>query len=169
MRGPLQTIFRTSVVVLLIHVFVSSSCSPKHACADNHIHPAFIGFLPSDIDTFILRRYKTGENFQHLVDTTLVIDKFASIYTIINDTTVVYINASDPDHWIRPGFDWQLYIPAKNKTVNIANIRSTQVEDRGRACYNPINSFSIDGLVVIPVLVQTDRFYTSGYRVYVRN
>jgi len=125
--------------------------------------------MRSDVHTFIFRAYKPNDRFRHLVDTTLLTNRAASIYTAINDTTIVYVNDSNPDHWIRPGFDWQLYIPAKNKTVQILNITSTQVENKGRICYNPINSFSIDGQIIIPVLVQTDKFYTSGYRVYIRN
>ncbi len=136
---------------------------------DAYVHPAFIGFMPSDIDTFILRAYKPNDNFQHLVDTILVIDKYASIYTTGNDTTVVYVNSRNPADWIRPGFDWQLYIPAKNKTIQISSITTTQVENRGRVCYNPINSFSIDGQAIVPKLMHTDQFYTSGYRVHIRN
>jgi len=136
---------------------------------DNHINPAFIGFLRSDIDSFILRAYKPNDNFQHLVDTILVIDKFASVYTTINDTTVVYINDSDPNHWIKPGFDWRLYIPAKNRTVEISKINSTQVDGKGRVCYNPINSFEADGQIITPEFIQTNQFFTSGYRVYIHN
>jgi hypothetical protein len=162
--------FRLTALILLVLILAFSfSCNPKHACVDNYINPAFIGFLPSDIDTFVLKKYKQNDNFQHLLDTILVIDKYASIYTVSNDTTVVYVNSSDPTHWIRPAFDWQVYLPAKNKTVQISSITSTQVEDKGRTCYNPINSFNVDGQVIFPVLVQTDKFYTRGYRVYIKN
>ena len=157
---------RLNILIYLL-AFVSS-CTP-HSCVDNHINPAFIGFLRSDIDSFILRAYKPNDNFQHLVDTILVIDKFASIYTTTNDTTVVYINDSNPNHWIKPGFDWRLYIPAKNKTVQIFKINSTQVDGKGRVCYNPINSFEADGQIITPEIKLTNQFYTSGFRVYIHN
>ena len=110
-----------------------------------------------------------NDNFQHLLDTTSVINQYASVYTVSHDTTIVYVNSSDPTDWIRPGFDWQLYIPAKNRTVQVSSILSTQVEGKGRVCLNPINSFLLDGQLSSPELVQTGELYTSGYRVYIRN
>jgi len=156
---------RLNILIYLL-AFVSS-CTPTRSCVDNNINPAFIGFLPSDIDSFILRAYKPNDSFQHLVDTILVTDKFASIYTTTNDTTVVYINDSNPNHWIKPGFDWRLYIPAKNRTVQISKINSTQVDGKDRECYNPINSFEADGQIITPKLIQTNQFFTSGYMVYI--
>ena len=158
---------RLNILIYLLAFL--SSCTPDHPCADNNINPAFIGFLPSDIDSFVLRAYKANDNFQHLVHTSLVTNKFASIYTTTNDTTVVYINDSNPNHWLKPGFDWQLYIPAKNKTVQISKINSTQVDGKGRGCYNSINSFEADGQLITPKLIQTNQFFTSGYMVYIRD
>ncbi|MFL5740610.1 MAG: hypothetical protein ACJ75B_10365 [Flavisolibacter sp.] len=170
MRQLIYRMFRPTTLMLPALILTSVfSCHLKHDCVDNYINPAFIGFLPSDIDSFVLRKYKPNDNFQHLLDTILVIDKYASIYTASNDTTVVYVNSSDPSHLITPGFDWQVYIPAKNKTVQISSITSTETEGPGRTCYNPINSFNMDGQIIFPVPVETDKFYTSGYRVYIRN
>lgn len=160
---------QVSILMFLFCSLTFISCFQKHSCVNSYIHPAFIGFSSSDIDTIILRAYKPNENFQHRVDTILVTNKGASIYTNDNDTTIIYQNDSDPNHWIRQGLDWELYIPAKNKTIRITNINGTQVEGKGRVCYNPINSFTVNGQKIIPIPVQTDEFYTSGYRVYIHN
>ena len=62
------------------------------------------------------------------------------IYTIVKDTTFVYVNDSDPKRNISSGFDWQIYIPAKNRAISISNIVSENNEG-GKRCTNPVKSF----------------------------
>jgi len=140
------------------------ACHQRQPCLNNHINPAFKGFAPADIDTFVLRAYTPNNNYLHLIDTILVINLYATIYTTTNDTTVVYLNDSNRNRWIGAGFDWQIYIPARNRTITISNIKSTQTEGRGKVCWNPINSFEQDGQLILPQLIETGQFYTSGYR-----
>jgi phenylpyruvate tautomerase PptA (4-oxalocrotonate tautomerase family) len=154
-------------IIFLVSIVFFPGCNQHHPCVKNHINPAFIGFSTADIDTLVLRAYQPNDNYQHLVDTILVINLNATIYTTKNDTTVVYVNDSNPDHWVSPGFDWQIYIPAKNRTISISNIVSTQTEGPGRACWNPINSFAQDGQLIVPQHIQTGQFYTSGYMAYI--
>ena len=140
----------------------------EHPCRKNVIHPAFIHFQIEDIDTIILRAYRPNNNYLQLVDTFLVHNLHASIYTTVNDTTIVYVNNSDPDHWVSAGFDWQIYIPTKNRTISVAGIESEQVEGNKR-CINPVTAFVQDGQRVVPENVNTGQWQTSGYRAYIRN
>ncbi|MGZ3778356.1 MAG: hypothetical protein ACXVIY_06975 [Mucilaginibacter sp.] len=133
------------------------------------MNPAFIGFAPADIDTIVLRAYTRGDNFQHLVDTVVIVNQNAIIYTTSHDTTIVDANSSNPNHFVNPNFDWKIYIPAKNKTISISNIMSDATKGPGRTCLNPILSFVQDGETVVPHLVETGKFYTSGYMVYIHN
>jgi hypothetical protein len=154
------TIFLLSFIFLL-------SC--KRECVKNSVSPVFIGFSPADIDTFVLRAYKSNDNYQHLVDTVLVRLGGRGIYTTSGDTTTVFVNDSDPNHSISPGFDWEVYIPAKNRTISISDIKETQIKNYGRVCWNPINSFIQDGRIVVPQLVETGQDFTSGYMTYIHN
>jgi hypothetical protein len=140
----------------------------ERPCRKNHIDSAFIGFSIADIDTIILRAYQPNGNFNRLVDTVFVHNLYATIYTTTNDTTIVYVNDSNLDNWVSSGFDWQIYIPAKNKAVSISNIETVQTEG-GRYCLNPIASFVQDGLRIVPENVNTGRWQNSGYRAYIRN
>lgn len=155
------------IILLLILSACLMGC-PEHTCQPNYINPAFIGFAPADIDTVILRSYKRGDTFQHLVDTIVITNQYSKIYTMSHDTTFVDINSSDPSHFINPDFDWQIYIPAKRRTVSISNIMTDATQGR-RGCSNPIISFLQDGQMVMPHWVRTNKFYTSGYWAYIHN
>lgn len=154
---------------LVISSVILLSC--ESPCTNSHISPAFVGFQKTDIDTFVIRAFKANDNYLHLIDTIVVVNVIglASIYTEINDTTIVYVNDSDPNKWIISGQDWQIYIPAKNRTISISNIIDLQTDGSSRGCWNPIISFMLDSQKIIPTLFSTDDFFTSGYRVYIYN
>jgi len=156
------------VYSLLIFILLLEGCSNK-PCLNNTITPVFIGFSQADIDTIVLRAFKPNDNYLHLIDTVVIVNKGASIYTIKNDTTIVFVNSSNPNDWINPDFNWQVYLPAKNKTTSISNIRATQTEGSGRSCLNPINSFEQDGQSITAFLTQSGYDYTSGYMAFIHN
>ena len=155
-------------VQLLLIVVLMIGC--KNPCRNNNVNPAFVGFSQNDIDTIILKSFKPNDNFRQPVDTILIANFIggASIYTTINDTTFVYINNSNPNHNISSGLDWQIYIPAQNKTISISNILSESNEG-GKGCLNPIKSFIQNGLFIVPQIYNTKQFYTSGYHAYIYN
>lgn len=82
----------------------------------------------SDIDTFVVRAYKPNDNFQHLIDTIFVVNPGLAIYTTSNDTTIIDVGGTapgdgDPRYRIVSGYDWQIYIPALNRTVTITSLK----------------------------------------------
>ena len=158
---------KKTIIPLLI-LSVSLMGCPEHTCVNNSINTAFIGFSAADIDTIVLRAYQVNTNFQRLERTVVVINRNPTIYTTLHDTTIVYVNSNDRGDSINPGFDWQIYIPAKQKTVSISNIMTDATQGR-RGCSNPIMSFVQDGKTIIPHRVDNRLFYTSGYRAYVTN
>ncbi len=131
---------------LLITFF--TSCTKEYDCTDTQIQPSFINYLPSDIDTFVLRKFKASDNYQTLIDTFVVKHGYDSYYQTFNDTTTVLV--TDGKNGIKTGFDWQLFIPAKNKTVLISDIQSEKKTgkrgygifsmDPAPPCTNPIYS-----------------------------
>ncbi|MHA4809493.1 hypothetical protein ACX0G9_15375 [Flavitalea flava] len=160
---------------ILLGVLFSAmaSCIPDKFCQPYLIDPVLIGFSTSEADTLILRRYKENDNFQHLIDTLTIVNSAtnnglgAGIYTTLHDTTIIDINISSPYSSIVSGYDWQLYIPEKNKTISFSNIVTAQ-SGGGKGCSQPIVSFEQDGqLIDAPVFFSTNEFYTSGYRAYI--
>jgi hypothetical protein len=141
-----------------------------YSCEPNLINPTFIGFSATDIDTVILRAYEPNDNYQHLVDTFRVF-KNKAVYTTMHDTTIVYLNVvydGIANQIIKAGFDWQIYIPAKKRTVSISNIMTDATVGQHH-CFNDITSFVQDGQTITPHLFNTGEFYTSGFRAYITN
>lgn len=103
---------------LLALIFNGCLCTKEFDCSDVPIQPAFIDFQLAEIDTLIIRKFKPNDNFQILVDTAIV--TYNDLYRTSNDTTkIIHYQL---DEGIKAGFDWQLFIPALNKTVFVSNI-----------------------------------------------
>jgi len=145
----------------------------KQSCINSSVKPVFVGFAPSDIDTLVIRAYKANDNFVHLIDTMLIVSAGPALYDTSGDTTVVDVGGTsdgsgDPRYNIVAGYDWQIYIPALNRTITLSQIISPQTEHAGRICWNPIKSFVLDGQFIVPELAETNKWYTSGYRAYIQ-
>jgi hypothetical protein len=134
-----------AVIILLI------SCSSEINCEDTSITPVFIKFLPADIDTLVIRKYDLNTHFQHPIDSSLVIAGYSGYYITNNDSTTVQLFSEKLK--IENGFDWQIYIPAKNKTINISEINAPKTTAKcntgffskvGCVCINPIISCKKD-------------------------
>lgn len=163
------------LILLVVLILAMASCIPNTACRPNLINPVLIGFSTTETDTLILRRYKANDNYQTLIDTLKIVNAAANnglgagIYTTSNDTTLIDINVGPPFSPIAYGYDWKLYIPAKDRIISISNIVNSQKET-GNGCSVPIASFVQDGqLIDAPVFFSTDKFYTSGYRAYIHS
>src|SRR5258705_11832031 len=146
------------------------SCSREYDCADLQIPLAFINFSPSDIDTFALRKYKPNDNYQNLIDTFKVIYGHSGQYYTANDTTTVFV--SDEKNGIKAGFDWLIFIPAKNKTIFISDIMSEKktgicgsgifsMDKFGCACRNKIFSAKKDNQVINFSTSDTEKNFIS--------
>lgn len=106
---------RIAIVILFLSLLIASCKEDEFDCSDPQIQPAFIKFSSSEIDSFVLRKFKAGDNYQTLLDTFTVVDGYSGQYHTSHDTTSVFV--SDGRNGIEAGFDWQLFIPAKNKLV----------------------------------------------------
>lgn len=160
------------VSFFLLLLFISS-CTREFDCNDPQLVPTFIGFTPSDIDTLIVRKYRANDNFQTLVDSFRIVYGYNGLYQSFNDTTSVYVN--DGKNGIKAGFDWILFIPAKNRIVMIADIVSEKktgscgtgifsLDKFGCTCMNDVFSAKQDNL---PIQFSNTR--SPGYSVFIRN
>ena len=161
----------TKVITIILLSFTLFPGCGRHPCASDYITPVFVGFSVSDIDTLVVRKYKQNDNFLHLVDTVVI---SASLYGYIasNDTTVVDVNTISGYTYITADFDWQIYIPAKNRTISVSNIVSMIKESSCYrcTCINPITSFVQDGQLTLSTIDSAKIFgLPIGYITYIHN
>ena len=107
---------------LFAAVLMIAACSKEYDCAEAQIQPAFVGFAPADLDSLLLRKFTRGGNLQNLVEEFVVTGNNRTQYIITNDTTTVFI--TDGIHGMKAGYDWQVFIPARNRTVRITDVNS---------------------------------------------
>ncbi len=133
--------------ILAIVVLAVISCGKEINCEDKSITPVFLKFLPSDIDTIVIRKYAINSNFINPADSITVEFGHSGYYITNNDTTVVQLFSERLK--IESGFDWQIYIPAKNKIINISEINAPKTTAKcnsgffskvGCGCLNPVIS-----------------------------
>jgi hypothetical protein len=134
-----------------------SRCSHEFTCDDREINTTLIGFTMTDVETLIFRRFKADDNFQTLVDSFTLIRNFRGYFTSSNDT--ILVASYDQQYRIIAGFDWQIHLPAKNKTISLSQIATEKRTSRcntglfnmgkvGCNCVNRIFSAKQDGVTV---------------------
>lgn len=160
------------VIPILLLNIIFASCTEEYECADLQIQPAFINYLPADIDTFILLKFKASDNYQNLIDTFVVRHGYNGLYKTSSDTTSVLI--SDEKNGIKAGFDWKLFIPAKNKTILVSDINSEKKSGkRGHGIFSmdPVSGCT-NTIFSAKVNNQSVTFSnpgTAGYQIFIRN
>ena len=166
--------FRYFIPGFLFLTIVLFSCTKEYDCTDLPIQPVFIGFSQSDIDSFVLRKFKSNDNYQNLIDTFIIKYGDYSAYKTSNDTTTVFIGdaGNDGKVGIKFGYDWQIFIPSKNKTVFISDIISEKKTgkrssgifnlDKVSNCTNRIFSVKMNNQII-------NFSDSSGYYLFIRN
>lgn len=166
-------ITKPSILIITLASLLFASCKGEYEinCGDPPIATTFINFNRTDIDTFIIRKFKAGDNYQTLLDTFKVTEGYPAFYNTLNDTTRVSIG--DGTHGIRLGFDWQIFIPATNKTVLVSDFVSEKRTGKCRpgigifgkrdcSCYNRVYSAKMNNQLI-------NFLDTNFYQVYIRN
>jgi hypothetical protein len=155
-------------------MIILSACTKEYNCSDLPIQPAFIGFAPSDIDTFILRKFKANNNYQNLIDTFIIKSGDYSQYRTSNDTTTVFISdaSNSGELGIKVGYDWQIFIPSINKTVFVSAIQSEKKTgkvssgifnlDKTGVCTNSIFSAKMNNQII-------NFSDSAGYYLFIHN
>ncbi|HWI91327.1 MAG TPA: hypothetical protein VNT20_08625 [Flavisolibacter sp.] len=164
-------ITKPSLLIITLVTLLFASCVNEYEvnCGDPPIATTFINVNRTDIDTFIIRKFKAADNYQTLLDTFKVTEGWPVYYNTSNDTTS--ISVGDGIHGIRLGFDWQIFIPATNKTVLVSDFVSEKRTGKcrhgifgkpGCGCYNRVYSAKMNNQVInFPD--------TNFYTIYIRN
>jgi hypothetical protein len=144
-----QFLFFISLAALLL-----TSCGKDHECdcLDVPIQTSFIGYPMSDIDTFVIRKFKAADNYQTLLDSIKVGYGGVGAYNNLHDTTNVTLYHGNV---ITAGYDWQIFIPAVNKTILLTDIEAEKntgtyrtgifsMDKKGCNCWNRVFSAKIN-------------------------
>jgi hypothetical protein len=152
----MRRIMRKHLLVTAIIAAFLTGCISK-PCTPGHLAAGFIGFSPTELDTVIYRSYEANGAFNKLIDTELVTRKTWD-YQSSGDTTVLetsWITRETSNEPLRPGYDWQVYIPAAKKTVSISKIMFEQTEKTAIflndiwGCIAPLTSYNQDGQLMM--------------------
>ena len=141
--------------MFLLLGIVFLSCQYEYNCGDLAIYPTFLGFDSSDIDTIIIRKFEPNTNYQNLIDT-FIATSANSLYSGVSDSTTVFIDYNRQEKDIKVNYDWQIFVPAKQRVISISDIKSektTGERDRfgepiGNSCYNRIFSMNVNGQLI---------------------
>jgi len=142
----------TISLITLFSISFFCACTSEVDCTDPRLEPTFVGYTMTELDTLIYTKFKAGSNFTVPLDTFLV-DKSRAHYTVKHDTINIFETVVESR--ILPGSDWQIFVPAANRTVLIADIASSHEKGKvshgifsmdhfGPPCMNTIYSAKLD-------------------------
>jgi hypothetical protein len=142
-----------NIIVFIIISITTWGCTKDVPCSDRDIRIIFTGFTLPEIDTFVLRKFKPGDNYQHLIDTVNIFYD-STVYSTSNDTTIINLNY--PMQGIMARNDWQIYIPGAGKTVSLSGFVTEQksgpcgaITPTARCgCINKIYSLKEDNIFI---------------------
>jgi hypothetical protein len=146
---------------ILAFLFIITFLNSCHHCicaSSDGLRLGMISFSATEIDTIITRKFSKGSNFSSQIDS-----------TIMNQTTVMFNAQNDTfqmgswrgDILLSSKYDYQIFIPAVNRTINIIEINEPQLEGdcRGKVmCGNIITSVRLNGDLT-PTTIQNDILY----------
>jgi hypothetical protein len=141
------------------------SCQREIECRDPDTDLSFIAFSQSTLDTIILRKYTKGGNFQNQIDTSIY-SSSNSFFSFRGDTSDLSLR--NGQHILKFDFDWQIFLPAINRTILITDIKKIdKTQPCGSfsthcICDDEVASIKVDNQIGN---VQT---FTSFNRLYIR-
>jgi len=142
-------------------IILSAFLISCHTCIcgpSDGLRLGMISFTPTEIDTLITRKFSKGSNFSLQIDSTIM-DESNVMFRAQNDTFQMV--SWRGDILLPSKFDYQIFIPAVNTTINITEINEPQLEGdcRGKvACGNIITSVRLNSDLT-PTTIQNDILY----------
>ncbi len=137
------------LIVLLCFTILLNSCS--YSCTDATSTISLIGFLNSETDTVIVRKFSKSTNFTTILDTFLL-NNINSNFQIQNDTLKI-IASYQTDNGLLSRYNYEVYLPKIKKLYQISEIkeeyRSINTGFNKVGCINSIDSYKINGKLIL--------------------
>lgn len=147
---------RTLVFILIIIFF--NSCNHCICGPSDGLRLGMVSFSATEIDTVITKKFVKGSNFSLHIDSTIM-DQNNVMFKAQNDT--FQMGSWRGDILLSSKYDYQVFIPAVNRTISITEINEPQLEGdcRGKvACGNIIVSVRLNSDLT-PTTIQDDILY----------
>jgi len=142
-------------LILIVSII---SCHDCICVPSDGLRLGMISFSSTEIDTLITRKFSKGSNFSKQIDTT-IFDQNNVMFTAQNDT--FQMGSWKGDILLSSKYDYQVFIPAINRTISVTEITEPQLEGdcRGKvACGNIITSVKLNGALA-PMPIQNEILY----------
>lgn len=145
-----------SVVFFLLVIGFLSSCCRNVDCTRGFTTVSFVQFMPPDLDSFYLRRYKINTNFSVKLDTVIYKIRQNIFYKEHKrDTSVVQpadLSTIPKLFFIEEGYDYELVLPSIGKISRITDVEEGNEEQNicgmaRRQCYTQIRTVKVDGIL----------------------
>lgn len=145
-----------SVAFFLLLIGFLSSCCKTVDCTRGFTTVSFVQFMPPELDSFYLRRYKINTNFSVKQDTAIYrIGQNIFYKEHKRDTSVVQpVNLSTIPKlfFIEEGYDYELVLPSIGKISRITDVKEGNYEQKfcgmeRRLCYTQIQTVRVDGIL----------------------
>ena len=135
---------------LILIGFLSLASCASYECDKELLNLAYVGYLPNEADTIIVKYYQKNSNFSVLKDSVLLM---SSSFTIRgnSDTSYVLLLRNDNINYINT-IELKVINPTDNKTTFISDIRYERNEgskglfSEPRGCVSPIISYKVNGI-----------------------
>jgi len=153
MRVSSHLMAKQTLVLLLLFVWATLGSCGSYYCGDAEgLRITPVGFSSTEIEAIIVRRFIKGTGFNKFADS-LQLDKSNTGFEFSNDTATMY--SLNPDNLLKSRYDYEIYFPAVNRLVKIADINEPHQKMKGSLfstektyCVNAILSFTQDGHVI---------------------
>lgn len=146
------------VLAFIIASAFMISCQNCICLPSDGLKLGMVSFDSTDIDTIIIRKFEKGNNFNRLIDTSQW-DRTKVIFYSQNDT--FQMGAFLGGILLKSNFDYQVFVPALNRTYNITEMNEPRLEGNcsGKVmCVNMIVSCNLDGAAT-PTSINSDILY----------
>jgi len=144
------------LLFLFASIVALASCHNCVCAPSDGLGLGMISFDSTEVDTIITRKFQKGSNFSQLIDT-LQWDKSRVDFRKHTDT--FQMASWSGDILLHSQYDYQVFIPAANRTFNVAEINEPQRMDecRGKVmCVNRIVSVKLN---TTSTAIQNDILY----------
>ena len=132
------------LLFLFASIVALASCHNCVCAPSNGLQLALITFDSTEVDTIITRKFQKGSNFSQLIDT---VQWDRSRVDFRKHTDTFQMASWAGDLLLHSQYDYQVFIPAANRTFTVAEINEPQRMDecRGKVmCGNRIVSVTLN-------------------------
>jgi hypothetical protein len=131
-------------LLLLALIVALASCHNCVCAPSSGLRLGMITFDSTEVDTIITRKFRKGSNFSQLIDS---VQWDRSKVDFRKQTDTFEMASWSGDILLHSQYDYQVFIPANNKTFNVTEINEPQRMDecRGKVmCVNRIVSVTLN-------------------------